>query len=98
MNVQKIGGNFNHLIAPGIYNSDTRLDVSVSTVCLHHAFTFLYSLNQHVFVTSVKVFVVSKSEYHFLCNQCIFVRQEQSLHNAHGISKCDNISKNVMGN
>ena len=49
-------GNFNYLIAPGIYFSSTRLDV-FSIHILYRAFTVLYSHNQHAIVTSVKVFV-----------------------------------------
>ena len=34
----------------------------------------------------------SKVKIIYLCNLCIFVRQEQLLHNAYGISERDNIS------
>ena len=51
-----IDGSFNYLIDPGIYYSGTHLDFSVSAF-LYHAFTVLYSHNQHAYVTSVKGFV-----------------------------------------
>ena len=46
----------NYLIDSGIYYSCTHLGFSVSAF-LYHAFTVLYSHNQHAYATSVKVFV-----------------------------------------
>ena len=56
-------GAFNYLIDPGTYYSGTHLDFSVSTF-VYHTFTFLYSHNQHAYVTYVKVVVASKGEDH----------------------------------
>ena len=73
-----MGGNFNNSIAPEIYYSGT---------LSYHSFTFLYSHNQHAYVTFIKVFVKMRLfqtlKIIYLCNRCTFVWQEQTSHIAH---------------
>ena len=92
MNVQVMGGNVSYSIALEFI---TQVHVWMFQYPHFVSFTFLYSHNQHAFVTSVKVFVnirYFKSKVIYLCNQCTLVRQEQLLHNVHGILERDNIS------